>query len=1357
MKRGLLLSFCISSCFVLTAQIPSFEGTKSASSMLLQRIVPPSPTAASLGKYGDQQINMFTGTSAVNIPIYEIKTNGFSIPLSLAYSTSGLKVTEAASWVGFGWSLNGTGVVTRVVKGAPDGIRNPIDVKLWPIPLTYTNVSDNAWNYIHSQLQAGEIDHEPDMYIVRAGNLNVKFYYDLHKRIQTIPYNNNIKIKFDAAFDQYIITDDDGTQYFFGGSQSTEVTYSSNPSYAAYTSSWFLSKIITPVGAQILYNNVKGSTSITQDQYSESEEVKQTGQFGDCAIPNAAGRTVLWSVQEFVPVFLNTIETDQEIVYLTRDVTTRADVPGDYALTGIKVYSKSSGKYEYNFSLNYSYFPQVSTVCWGNNSAPLYHPHSLTAICKRLKLDQFIEKGNETNTSGFKTYQFQYSANPVPSRCSLDQDFWGYYNGAGNNSLLPAVTDPNFSTSTFNAVSRESNPNYSDAGMLQKIVYPTGGESNFVYEPNEVNSISSSPSFQAANIGLSGINPLLESSTTFSLTYLQQLTINFTLSDPNLLDQGLQRKVEIIDQGGIVRYTATNSNTPASGLLISSNPSAPYTGFAPGTYTLKVSRNYSYSSYPSVPAVGLSAAVTYSPATTVTVVNRKIGGFRIKKVIDKTDLTGADINTKEFLYENPYFVADIQNSDCISTYNRWNVVNSPLHTYQCYFKSRTTGSVQPIGSVQGSHIAYGKVTQMNGTNGSNGRTEFYYSIDPDQGGYSLTPYYRPITSYDHRRGNLLSQKDYDASGNLVRVKANTYENVLKYAGLFSFPFYSRDEPVIANIYPPSFLPYKVVSFSDFAIPSEWVRLKNSTETIFQGSAAISTINEFNYDNPNFSYVTQTKTTNSNGNVITAINKYPVDYKPAATFSNEEIERNFETNYQTLFNNFVSCSNAAANATAINACYATYQSGYDNLVNNRTSALINYQNTFTTLANGTADPVLKAKYQLIAKNKISELIESRITKDVSTELDKTSNDYKDFSGNILLEKVFKSASGNTLENEITVNAYDIYGNILQATPKDGVIKSYIWDYKYKFPVAQVSNAGTADIAYTSFEADSKGNWSFTGLPQSDLSTVTGKKVYDPANGQLTRTISTAGTYIVSYWSKTGARTVNGTAATTGRSINSWIYYEHKMTLAANETVTVPGAGAIDELRLYPEKALMTTMTYEPLIGISTQCDANNRINYYEYDAFNRLVLIRDQDKNVVKRICYNYSGQPENCTQNTTPLWQSLGNYRCVKDVNNNNIGYQEREEIDQNQFSITYGQTRWVENGFNLTACPISSCNFSNCNALGEGYECLIDQCELGIKVYTASNYNPSMGSYECTYHYEYSNGQWSFDHYENNEFPCPF
>jgi YD repeat-containing protein len=51
--------------------------------------------------------------------------------------------------------------------------------------------------------------------------------------------------------------------------------------------------------------------------------------------------------------------------------------------------------------------------------------------------------------------------------------------------------------------------------------------------------------------------------------------------------------------------------------------------------------------------------------------------------------------------------------------------------------------------------------------------------------------------------------------------------------------------------------------------------------------------------------------------------------------------------------------------------------------------------------------------------------------------------------------------------------------------------------------------------------------------------------------------------------------------------------------------------------------MNTVTYEPLIGITSQCDANNHILYYNYDGLSRLVNIKDDDGNIVKNFKYNY--------------------------------------------------------------------------------------------------------------------------------------
>jgi hypothetical protein len=57
------------------------------------------------------------------------------------------------------------------------------------------------------------------------------------------------------------------------------------------------------------------------------------------------------------------------------------------------------------------------------------------------------------------------------------------------------------------------------------------------------------------------------------------------------------------------------------------------------------------------------------------------------------------------------------------------------------------------------------------------------------------------------------------------------------------------------------------------------------------------------------------------------------------------------------------------------------------------------------------------------------------------------------------------------------------------------------------------------------------------------------------------------------------------------------YEYDVAQGA-ASVTVSGTATIDELRLYPKSSRMRTITYDPLIGKTSECDENNRITYYE---------------------------------------------------------------------------------------------------------------------------------------------------------------
>lgn len=189
-------------------------------------------------------------------------------------------------------------------------------------------------------------------------------------------------------------------------------------------------------------------------------------------------------------------------------------------------------------------------------------------------------------------------------------------------------------------------------------------------------------------------------------------------------------------------------------------------------------------------------------------------------------------------------------------------------------------------------------------------------------------------------------------------------------------------------------------------------------------------------------------------------------------------------------------------------------------------------------------------------------------------------------------------------------------------------AFLWDYNNIYPIAEVKNATQTDIAYCSFEADGKGNWSFTGTPTDDLKAPTGTKVYNIANGAISKSGLTATTeYVVSYWTKnTSAFTITGTqgAAVKVKSFNGWNLFEHKVKGVAS--VSISGTGLIDELRLYPSDAQMTTYTYTPLVGITSSTDAKGQTTYYEYDDFQRLKWIKDQEGNILKATDYHYQNQ-----------------------------------------------------------------------------------------------------------------------------------
>jgi len=266
------------------------------------------------------------------------------------------------------------------------------------------------------------------------------------------------------------------------------------------------------------------------------------------------------------------------------------------------------------------------------------------------------------------------------------------------------------------------------------------------------------------------------------------------------------------------------------------------------------------------------------------------------------------------------------------------------------------------------------------------------------------------------------------------------------------------------------------------------------------------------------------------------------------------------------------------------------------------------------------PLLKRSYSFQPSNTVSTFTESAIS-----------------NGSFVYDQNYKPS--------LNFTKYDMYGNILEQNEEADLSESYIWDYNNTIPVAQVVNATCNEIAYTSFEADGQGNWGYNTPGIIAGPGITGKKYFDISQGGMwinsttqNPTISSSKKYVVSLWAKGATPGINVNHPGGGSDILLYDYSTPKITIGDWKYFEVvvenaigvgiwkwgnTGPSYVDEVRLFPLNSKMTSYTFEPLVGMTSQCDPNSRIVYYEYDNLQRLKVVRDQYGNVVKTYEYNY--------------------------------------------------------------------------------------------------------------------------------------
>lgn len=1084
--------------------------TAQNSSQQLLKVVPPSPNVASLGKYGEVPVSLYTGVPNIFIPLYEIKDGSLNLPITISYHAGGIKVEEIASSSGLGWTLNAGGVIGRTVRGLPD------EISPWQPQVPANTVENIMLSGNSSKIQqlvkdvdAGVRDGEADMYYYNFNQFSGKFFYDQQGVVHTIPARN---LHISPIINGWKITTEDGTVYTFN--KVEEVSSASCSDYQSIEDAWFLTSIKSPDGKREI------TFSYDQVNYTYQTLIGQTKYYstngtGNLCLPNPP---LCLGTQNYNTHKLVKIDFGNGYVRFNYN-TQRCDLMDDKSLDDIEVYSKNNGLIK-KFKFGYSYF--------GNNSGGC---NRLTQNSKRLKLISITE---ECISLKKPPYIFEYNQSiELPDRLSYAQDHWGYYNGKLNNTDLISTFTTTLITGaqvTFPGADRRANTETAQAGILTKIKYPTGGETLFTYENNTVtdNLVESQPEtterilvFGASNETVYNLPNPYES--TELIIPAEGAEVQFNVSG---LSSSLWEGCDFV-QCIIVK---DNNSIPFGQL--GNNWNGVKALWPAGKYKLRLLSDCNISAKASF-SVTISAKIstTNNPQTNV---NRAVGGLRIKKMEDKSGIEGQSIvKTYRYHLENNFS----RSSGVLVNFPDYGydlgVKSTLLNEHgepqgpssHCSYRVRQSFSNYPLATTQGSYVGYTHVTEDLGINGEK---RFTYSAYSD---ISSSFPFAPSENLDWTRGFLLSIKDYVRKNDaLVLVKETmnipTSINQFRAYGIKT----GRD---YLSLYNGAMWPHlqPLPKYSFYPTITELYALGQTKEKIYDQNDStifIETIKNYTYS-PKHLQLIQTKTITSRSNQTTK----------------EEIISNKKYPFDYTFNGAPSGAEAIGikNLQDLHAVNAVIE---DYII----KQTINFTNNETSGQRIVAGGITTYKSDKPYPDKIFRL-------EIGSPLPIINfGNGSDLKANTFIKNVNADVN-NSYDPAVIFNSYDDNGNITTQQKSNDVKKSYIWGYNFKYPVAEIVGVDYATIM---------------------------------ANSNLNQTV-----------------------------LQSSSTSDQDMQIELNKIRTT-----------FPH-ALVTTYTYKPLIGITSECDVNNRITYYEYDNFGRLKIIRDNDQNILKKICYSYAGESQSCS------------------------------------------------------------------------------------------------------------------------------
>ena len=1223
-------------------------------------VIPPTPNAASLGKYVEVPVSLYTGIPQISVPIWEVKTRDISLPISLSYHSRGVVVDEVSSWVGTGWSLNAGGVISRTIRGKDDfnsGYGTDFDYINPNITIDLVYNRNNCtsedgterWQYV-GEVMEGWRDVQPDVFFYNFNGYTGKFVFDQEGNVHLIP-QEDIEIQYDGNF---IVKTPDGFKYYFDQQETVQYYthfYDTGPNSNLITnlspvlvSSWYLTKIESPYHDELeieytdynanskhIFSNIDyyyGATLHCSNYYGQSEP---TWLFYDHL-------TTTYNYQyrnETVPQYIK-YNGKKLIEFIGTPY--RCDLAQGKRLTDILIFNYDENLVKrFELIQNYSLWDQNPTneTCENLDTEP-----DNQIVDKRLWLHKVIEY--DANENSKPPYVFDYYNGNLPYRFSNNIDYWGFYNGPkGNSTRIPEYTDEN----NYYYTGANRNPSLTDGriGILNKTTYPTGGYTTYEYELNEFSNFlghnfhtyDKEVELCLTEMGSYPVTKTftVQSNTFFDIIYNGYVYESSTSCDPTYLYIKLENESGVQLNSCLINCPNCYQDFPFDISEIINN-------IEPGVYTITA---YAHASLWPEPDKYPFMKIHWTETQPIELTSKSGGGMRVKKTIQYDGINHANDIIKYYKYNN------IDNGEEVTS---GLVMANPIHAIRgniakmCVtfvgpghphyteqhdgnYLVRSSNSHIGLGSsVQGGYIGYSKVTVLYGDYGDGGKTEFYYSNNPDNYMTLIDGYIAsvPNTSNSYKNGLIEKQISYkknpEAYGNGKYIKLTNYSNTVEHQYLpsndYILTYWNKGAGINVSGNGVTVIEHTVGTEQNlFGLKFHEVLFH--VDPVTQGTLVLTGLYD-ELDDLKLSY--------TDGTIYAFTNFEDPDNHGGWVYSENHVEHYPEvdglfTPMKELVNEYEFENKININGYVVvgylDSWYETQNPsmGWDwSWVNQYIGTCLNisdylYPNysEWVRLAN-SVDIIYEECIPKFSKE-TTYTYRTDAVHHMPIEISESQSDGSLLIVSNLYPPDYDDGSSGTAAEAITLMKNDLhmFNKVIEKqvwikmneTKKflDGTITMYKQFYPNKVMAEKVMKLETT-----------------TPIIDFNPSTVENQFNYDDRYQEIVSFL---------YYDFGKLKQVNPH----NDVVTSYLWGYNNMypiAEAVNANFSEISFNTTTGERSCPEDAMMTTYTYDPVFGVICIDDPNEYKIYYEYDGFGRLKLIRDDDDNILEKYIYHYANE-----------------------------------------------------------------------------------------------------------------------------------